>query len=259
MSEPQAPKNESCEWDYADPRPKFLTMDVLPAMGFQRESDGSLRFRWDRLDISAHFGCKPWPPLPIVRLIGTCETAISSGWIGDDIAPGAETTDEVIAWVVFCIDKAAQGKYEPVRPLWWLEVGRKAIHLLPWNRPPKPYDGPPYMTCASPPVWECWLGRDWAKVAVKSLRAHLNTCNADEPVSFSFDGTMLVIRVCGCIIPTPARGSAWESSFTIAAGCLKEFPKRMKPEVHLFVWGSTLNMDKLRYKPVTEHKAEVIT
>jgi hypothetical protein len=152
-----------------------------------------------------------------------------------------ESVDQGMAWIAWCLDDAAGGRFEPLAAPRWLEEGRQHLHLLPWNRRMAAYAARPL----------CVVHRDWARIALKALSEQLTTVDDEAPVTFGFNGNILTISCAGKVSPMPAEGSAWVHVYSIRAGALKSLPRRLVSwGIRFSVWDSMLTIGNRGYRPV---------
>jgi hypothetical protein len=177
----------------------------------------------------------------VVLLTGAIVTERSICEVECELPPEVESAEQGIAWVAWCLDNAAGGRFEPAAAPAWLAEGRQHLHLLPWERESAAYAARPH----------CVVQRDWARVALKALGEQLTTVDDEVPVTFGFDGNVLTISCAGKISPMPAEGSPWTQPYSIGAGALRSLPKRlMSYSIQFSVWDAVLTIGNRCYRPV---------
>lgn len=231
------------------------TWDLLRTLGFT-EGDTvisdlrpSLSFDFGKFKLSAS-SCTSPRFVPVVLLTGAMVTADSFGEVQCELPPEVESVEQGMAWLAWCLDAAAGGRFAPRAAPAWLREGRLRLHLLPWNRESAAYDE--NVACdaydARP---RCAVRRDWARVALRTLGGLLTMVDDEAPVIFRFDGTVLTIRCAGKLTAMPAEGLAWTQPYSIRAGALRMLPKRlMSDSVHISIRNSVLTIGNQCYKPV---------
>jgi hypothetical protein len=160
--------------------------------------------------------------------------------VGCELPPNVESIEQGKAWVAWCLDSHAgqRGFRPPVTPA-WLAEGRVHCHLLPWERERAAYAGRP----------RCSVRRDYARVALRMVGEQLAGLDDEALISFQFNGTVLTILCGGKVSPMPADGPRWTQSFSVRAGTLRDFPKRLMSEtVEISVWNGLLTIGNRGYR-----------
>lgn len=236
------------------------TLDVLQWLGFTPDTSGKAlgrSYEYDFGNVILKAGLMMAMPSFREMVVFSC-TIVSAreiGMVDFQIPPTVESWELCVAWMVSFLDKSAPGRvFQPLRDTFWLQVGRDNKHLLPWEK----------MLAAHKREREqereeyarrphCTVRRDMLRLALKSLREHLEYSDDSEPVRFDFDGKVLSItcavnkseRSGRTIVVAAERGEPWPAEFLIPAGGLRELPKRlMRPEVDVSVRGSRLTIDR---------------
>jgi len=180
----------------------------------------------------------------IVLLSGAMFTERTARQVECQLPRQVESLEQGVAWVVWCLDDAAWGTFEPRIAPPWLAEGRRHRHLLPWERAREAF-----AAYAVRP--RCEVERDWAKVALKTLEQQLATVDEETHVIFSFDGTVLKILCPGKVIAVAAEGLPWAQQYSIKAGILRSLPKRlMRSHISVSVWKAGLTIGHRTYYPL---------
>jgi hypothetical protein len=180
--------------------------------------------------------------VPTVLLGGVMASERTIALVHAELALQVESREQGLAFVAWCLDNSAGGRFQLTIEPPWLAEGRRNRHLLPWERKRANYLARPH----------CYVHRDWARVALKKLAAQVADLNDDAPVTFSFDGTVLMIRCPGKVNAMSAEGLPWTESYSITAGALRKLPKRLMSEmVEVSVWDSALIIGRWRYAGVS--------
>jgi hypothetical protein len=115
------------------------TWDLLQELGFAPDSGvmsdvmPGLSFELGNLKLSA--SCvMGWRFRPVVLITGWIVETRRIGEICDEMPRQLESREQGIAWLVWILDKAAGGKFEPESSPDWLTQGRQHAGLLPWQR-----------------------------------------------------------------------------------------------------------------------------
>jgi hypothetical protein len=80
----------------------------------------------------------------------------------------------------------------------------------------------------------------------------LATISDDATVTFEFDGSALIIRCAGKVIPMAGEGDPWPRSYSVKAGSIRELPTRlMQQNVEISVWERSLILGNRRYSVIS--------
>ena len=71
---------------------------------------------------------------PVVLLTGWYRDSRRTGEISDKLPRQLKSREQGMAWLVWILDRAAGGKFEPKSAPDWLARGLKHFDLLPWKR-----------------------------------------------------------------------------------------------------------------------------
>jgi hypothetical protein len=120
------------------------TIELLKSLGFREDAQtvgfgGCLFFDFGNLQISAVQGMNR-RFVDVINLIGETSSRRSCMFIEQELPIEFESFEQGVAWITWCLDGGGIDKFEPLKPVNWLETGRKNFNLLPWLReqgPPK--------------------------------------------------------------------------------------------------------------------------
>jgi hypothetical protein len=188
----------------AEEGPAIPTMQLLRDLGFVDDQTGlipGLSFDFGNFKLSAISGVNRHFT-DVVMLFGVMVTDRSISEVACEMPHKVESVEQGKAWVTWCLDNSAGGKFKPATAPAWLAEGRQYFHLLPWKRMTAAYDARPH----------CAVDRDWARLALKSLGQHLATVDDGSQVIFAFDGNVLTIACDGKTFPMPAQGPGRSST-----------------------------------------------
>jgi hypothetical protein len=88
-----------------------------------------------------------------------------------------DSFEQGVAWIAYVLGR----KFCPKKPALWVEQGQEWADTLPWVHRLKQYEARP----------RCLVDREWFRVACKKLQERAGSADADEMVSFEFDGDAL--------------------------------------------------------------------
>jgi hypothetical protein len=182
----------------------------------------------------------------VVLFTGVLQTERTISEICFEMPLYVESLEQCVSWLVYGLDQSADnGIFKPAKAVPWLEEGRKNRNALPWKqqwaRESAAYAARPH----------CFVSKEWARIALKTLAEHLATIADDTPVTFQFDGEVLTIRCAGKVIAVAAQGNLWSQSFSIPAAMLRKFPKRfMETHIEVSIWESALKIGRRCYGEV---------
>lgn len=222
----------------------IATWDVLQQFGFTADTSmfsklrPGLNYDFGNFELTASWVMNRHL-VDVVLFTGVSGSGFSATEVIFELPTLLESREQCAALIVWNLDShALSGVFHPARAPVWLDEGRQHRQLLPWVREMEEYRARP----------NCTVSRDWLKLALKSLAHHLTRAGDNDLVEVSFDGKALSFRLTGNVVVLGADGSSWASSFSIPAGKLRHFPKRiMSAYVEVSVWRSRLNIGKYSY------------
>jgi len=231
-------------------RTSISTWAVLQELGFTPDQSvisdvmPGLSFDFGNLKLSASCILNR-KYVPIVLLTGIFSTERTMAEIECEMPPEVESPEQGMAFVAWSIDNALGKEFQPATSPDWLAKGRQHRYLLPWEKERADYAAKP----------QCSIRRDWVRVALKTLAQQLANAKDDEVVSFSFDGRVLSIDCAGSLCAMPAKGAAWDGSYSVRAKTLRSLPRRLMTDpVEVSFWKSALTIANRQYETVEERQ-----
>lgn len=145
-----------------------------------------------------------------------------------------ESFEQGVAWIAY----AVSARFQPTKPIAWLEQGRLWKHHLPWEQKQAAFRARPH----------CSVARDWFRLPAKTLVALSLSAPEQAAAVFTFDGNILTILAGDARLPMPATGTAWTRDYAVRLASFKDFPKRlMRADLDIGVWEGKLNVDRARF------------
>ena len=236
--------------------PKLLaTMDLLRDFGFRNDPAAfgdSLVIDFGNFELHAY--CESGSINDTVLFTGGLVTQWPNGriskmaWVEFEIPSQIESREQCAAWIAYHLDKSAgRGGFVPTRESGWFIEGQQNKDLLPWRvkqaASRAAYDARP----------RCTVGREWLRLALKSLAEQVASAGDEAPVILGFEDGVLSIWCAGKVIPLPGEGVPWPQKVTIPTGKLRHLPKRLMSErISVSVWDSCLRIDRWSYAGVVD-------
>ena len=224
----------------------IATFDVLRDLGFQ--PDDTVIYSDVKPGLSFDFGNSKLSAscllnlrvVEVVLFTGILATSHSLGEIEFELPRRVLSRKQCAAWIVWSLDQSSpEGKFQPKRYVGWIEEGRQNQRLLPWVAEMAAYESRP----------SCTVRRDWLRLALKTMAEHLSSLPDSAAVVFSFDGTVLSIRIDGKVVALPGEGFPWAVRFIVNAGQLRRLPKRfMREYISIEIWESRLKIYGWEYE-----------
>lgn len=223
-------------------------LEVLKRLGFwenpqvEHFTPGTLSFDCGNLQLSAVLDLNR-RFRDVVLLFGMMRSPRSFGFIEHEIPTEFESFAQGIAWITWCLDGDSTDRFEPQRPVVWLEIGRKHFNLLPWIREQEAWEQRP----------RCSVERNWAKLVFSGLQSNLANVKDETTVAFEFDGKSLTICCLEWLVAIPATGKPWPECYRVKAELLRDLPKRIRQHgITVSVWDGNLEIGNRRYPVITE-------
>jgi hypothetical protein len=219
--------------------PSFSVGDLLPELGFQPASQGSLHdweYRHEGMDLSVIEGVNRCFQLSL-HFDGTFSDGRTMRLIEFDVNPQAESREQAVALIGYYLGST------PFRapPAWLIEAQSLHEHL-PWVAERRAYEARE----------RCHIEREWARLPIKKLRLLAATAHAEDDAVFSFDGEVLRVETLGEVLAVPASGAAWASPVSVPLSTLQHLPKRlMNSPVSVDLWQGNLRVAGLRLPVLT--------
>jgi len=229
--------------------PNVSTWDLLCTLGFSEDrtlvSDvlPGLIFDFVNFKLSAISGANR-RLTRVILLTGLIATQRRMCEVECELPMEVESAEQGKAWVTWCLDDAAGGRFKPLTAPPWLAEGSQYFHLLPWKRRMAAYEARPH----------CAVDRNWARIPLRTLGQQLTTADDETQVILGFDGNVLTITCGGKTCPMLAQGSPWTDQFSIKAGVLRPLPTRLRHSVEFSIWDGILGIGNRRFKPVFAFK-----
>lgn len=220
------------------------TWDLLRDFGFQPDAEvisgpmPGLAIDFGNFKLSASRGMN-LRFIEVVSFSGVLATPRTIAQIEFEMPLHVTSREQCAAWIVWHLDEAAPASvFTPTRVTDWVAEGRSHKKLLPWVSDLAAYRARP----------QCMVNREWMRLALKALGEMLTLVADEEAVVFTFDGAALRIECGGKIITLMGEGESWPLRYAIAAGKLRQFPKRlMNTHIYVSVWESKLTIDRRSY------------
>ncbi len=227
----------------------FPTMDSLRCLGFRPDptvvSDGcpGLSFDFGNLTLRAS-SCLNLRCVEIVLFTGTLLTPRCLAEVLFEMPRRVKSIKQCASWIVWSLDRHANHRvFKPARHVGWVEDGRKNQRLLPWVMSMAEYNARP----------RCIVQRDWLRLALRTMGEYLAALSDDASIVFSFDGSVLSIRLDKKVIALPGDGSRWTVRFRVEARTLRRLPKRLMGEViDVSIWESRITLGNCTYAGILE-------
>ena len=208
-----------------------------------RSPSVSLCYRFTDFDLVASPETKSIGHI-VVTLSGARYTRRTLSMIEGEIPANLGTAEEAAAWASYAL-QSDKGKLEPL-PNWFIE-GERNWDLIPFVREDRErkraYEASP----------KCFIDRDYARPLRRNLEHEISWLDDETEMTFSFDGRVLSIEVCGRIYEVLASGDGWPSSYRVLVSRESKLPTRfMSSRIEVNVLAGHLRVDGLRLGPCGE-------
>ena len=215
------------------------TLASLIEIGFERREPRigmeTVGFKFNALDLVASAGINRYFQT-VVLLRGILQTKRTLGLVDSEIPPDLGSAREAAAWIGYALE-SHRSDLEPL-PAWFLE-GELHWDLIPFVRHMRNYEARP----------QCYVDREYARTLRRKLRAALSEISKDTEMSFSFDGRVLSITLCGAVYEVIASGTNWTSTFSVMVCHGTALPTRFtSPTVEVSVFEGVLTFGNIRLK-----------
>jgi hypothetical protein len=228
--------------------PTIPTMDALRCLGFQPDpsviSDGTpgLSFDFGNLKLKASCGLNLRVE-EIVLFSGVLSSPRTLAEVHFELPQRVNSLKQCAAWIVWNLDKDADGAYKPARHVDWIEEGRQNRKVLPWYKSLAEYEVRP---C-------CLVERKWLRLALNTLAEQVASVDDQATFIFGFDGSVLSICCDGKLIVLAGQGPPWTVRFKPKAKALRCLPNRLMQErVGISLWKSSLRIGNWTYDGALE-------
>ena len=207
------------------------TLNILREIGFTEIDETT--FKWDfgngALTASDCLGLRSGHAVYLSGFVITPRTATEIDYA---LPLSVESFEQGLAWLAYACRHCS-----PARPTPWLAEGLQLEEHLPWVRKQKEDEA---RQLASP---QCWVPRDWFRLASRTLREAAQTALADDRAAFVLDGPGLRIEFGKSVLMLPAEGRAWPHRVYVDLNRLSGLPKQlMMDPVPLSVWEDKLSI-----------------
>lgn len=166
---------------------------------------------------------------PSMYLSGIISTARSITEVGFDMPMEVDSYEQGVAFIAHAVGRT----FVPAKPTHWLDDGRSWEEYLPWVRERKEYEARP----------QCYVHRDWFRVANKKLRKLSAKATDEDYVEFFFDGEVLRMAAAQFLGVVPATGQAWAERYRVPTKSLHFLPQRLlDEEILVHVWQDRLGI-----------------
>jgi hypothetical protein len=227
----------------------FPTMDSLCCLGFQPDptvvSDECPGLSFDFGNLTLHASCcRNLRAAEMVFFTGVLSTPRSLAEVLFEMPRRVKSIKQCAAWIIWNLDQHADHRvFRPARHVGWVEEGRKNQRFLPWVMSTAEYSARP----------QCLVQRPWLRLALTTLGEYIAALSDDASIVFSFDGSVLTIRLDKKVIALPGEGSSWTVSFRVEAGTLRRLPKRLtREDIGVYIWGSHITLGNYTYAGTIE-------
>ena len=197
----------------SDPCP---TQDSLIALGFEhRQTQAGLEgvgYKFVHLDLDAVHVVNMYGRY-VVLLSGVVETRRTVGVVEDQIPNDLGSPSEAAAWVSYAL-KSHRSELEPL-PDWFVE-GERHWDLIPFVAEQRAYQA----------RLKCFIDRDYARPLRRNLLEEISRLAGETEMTFSFDGRVLSIDLCGRVHEVIALGDSWPSSYQVIVSPETTLPAR---------------------------------
>ena len=215
----------------SDPCP---TLDSLIALGFDnREPQFGMEtvgYRFVHLDLVASHGMNMYARY-VVRLSGVVNTGRTLGTVDSQMPPDLGSASAAAAWVSYAL-QSYRSELEPL-PDWFVE-GERSWDLIPFVAEQRAYQARP----------KCFIDRDYARPIRRNLLEEMSRLAGETKMTFSFDGRVLSIVLCGRLHEVIASGDSWQSSYQVIVSPETTLPARfMDSMVEVSVFEDYLRLD----------------
>jgi hypothetical protein len=224
--------------------------NLLPSLGFQ--PDANLDYSDIRPGLSLDFGNFKLSAVAvtsphsgeIISFSGIRATRDALAQIEFELPPRVTSLKQCAAWIIWSLDQQWDGPmFRPARTMDWIDEARRNRRLLPWVMARAEFDARP----------QCTVRRDWLRLALKTLAAHVAALPDDAIVTFHFDGSIFSIRSEKNVIAFPSEGPPWTVSFRVEAKTLRCQPKRLMREyIGVSIWNSRIEFGPWSYEGTVE-------
>ena len=220
------------------------TLDSLIALGFERRDpcvgSETVGYKFTSLDLVASHVMNLYGRY-IVSLRGVLYTGRTVAEVESQIPNDLESPTAAAAWVSYAL-RSHRSDLEPLPD--WLVEGERHWDLIPFvgeaRERERAYEASP----------KCFIDRDYARLLRRNLVHEISWLTEESEMTFSFDGRVLSIEICGRVYEVLATGDSWPSSYRVVVSRESKLPARfMSSSVDVIVLDGHLRMDGLPLGP----------
>ena len=216
------------------------TLDSLIALGFERREPRfgmeTVGYKFKHLDLVASHGMYMYARY-VVMLSGVDSTGRTLGTVKSQVSPDLGSALEAAAWLSYAL-KSYKSDLEPL-PDWFVE-GERHWDLIPIVAKQRAYEARP----------KCVVDRDYARPLRRNLLEEMSRLPGETKMTFSFDGRVLSIVLCGRPHEVIASGDSWQSSYSVKVSPGSKLPTRFtSASVVVSVFEGYLSFDDVRLGP----------
>ena len=210
------------------------TIQSLITLGFERREPRfgmeTVGYKFKHLDLVASHGMYMYARY-VVMLSDVVSTGRTSGTVESQVSPDLGSALEAAAWLSYAL-KSYKSDLEPL-PDWFVE-GERHWDLIPIVARQRAYEARP----------KCVVDRDYARPLRRNLLEEMSRLPGETKMTFSFDGRVLSIVLCGRPHEVIASGDSWSSSYQVIVSPKTTLPARfMDSMVEVSVFEDYLRLD----------------
>ena len=204
---------------------KCPTLVSLANLGFRecRTEIGqeAVGFRFETLDVLASASVNSYFQSTVL-LSGVVDTGRTIALVECHIPPNLELAAEAAAWVsyVLKVHRSSLGSL----PAWFLE-GEDQWNLVP---PARMEMAARRRSEAFRECPKCFIDREYARPLRRKLQAELAKVDGNAEATFSFDGRVLAVSLCGSIYEVIASGEGWSRNYRVGLNGEAGLPARFR-------------------------------
>lgn len=230
------------------------TWDVLEVLGFEPDdsviSEGATGLSRDlgRIRLSAG-RMMNLSFRQVIQFNAVYQIPRTIGTVDFEMPTQVESVEQCSAWIAWQLNEQLPRNEKLVSPTKasFVLLGLQHLDTLPWVRERAAYLARP----------KCFVERSWMRVALNALEANVRNESDDTEVGVTFDGRVLVFSTPGWLVPVPATGEPWTSSYGIRKKLFSKFPPRlMTPQVEVSVLKDRLRIGNWQYTGLTTTDAK---
>ena len=157
--------------------------------------------------------------------------------LDSQIPPDLGSALAAAAWVSYAL-KSYRSELEPL-PDWFVK-GERSWDLIPLVAEQRAYQARP----------KCFIDRNYARPLRRNLLEEISLLAGETQMTFSFDGRVLSIDICGRLHEVIASGDRWPSSYQVVVSPETTLPARFTSSmVEVSVFEDYVRLGGLRLGP----------